>query len=88
MIESRMTYIHENPVRAGIVGKEEDYLYSSARNPATAGKYSGLNGLLVVTYESNYIQNNAHKTNSDPAESRFLPAIISVITPVISLPSC
>lgn len=31
MIESRMTYIHENPVRAGIVEKPEDYLYSSAR---------------------------------------------------------
>lgn len=30
MIESRMKYIHENPVRAGIVEKEEEYLYSSA----------------------------------------------------------
>lgn len=27
-------YIHENPVRAGIVEKSEDYLYSSARNYA------------------------------------------------------
>jgi len=36
MIESRMKYIYENPVRLGIVEKEEDYLYSSARN------YSGL----------------------------------------------
>jgi REP element-mobilizing transposase RayT len=44
MIESRMTYIHENPVRAGIVEKEEDYLYSSARN------YSGLKGLIEVDY--------------------------------------
>ena len=26
----KLNYIHENPVRAGIVGKAEDYLYSSA----------------------------------------------------------
>lgn len=44
MIESRMTYIHENPVRAGIVEKSEDYLYSSARN------YSGMIGLIDVDY--------------------------------------
>lgn len=44
LIESRMKYIHENPVRAGIVEKEEDYLYSSARN------YSGLKGLVEVDY--------------------------------------
>jgi hypothetical protein len=42
MIDSRMTYIHENPVRAGIVEKPEDFLYSSARN------YSGLKGLIEV----------------------------------------
>ncbi|MBI0397949.1 transposase [Cyclobacterium marinum] len=34
MIESRMNYIHENPVRAGIVEKPEDYMCSSARNRA------------------------------------------------------
>jgi REP element-mobilizing transposase RayT len=44
MIEGRMTYIHENPVRAGIVEKPEDYLYSSARN------YSGLKGIIEVDY--------------------------------------
>lgn len=44
MIENRMTYNHENPVRAGIVEKPEDYLYSSARN------YSGLKGLIEVEY--------------------------------------
>jgi REP element-mobilizing transposase RayT len=44
MIESRMRYIHENPVRAGIVEQPEDYLYSSARN------YSGLKGLIEVDY--------------------------------------
>jgi REP element-mobilizing transposase RayT len=44
MVESRMTYIHENPVRAGIVEKPEEYLFSSARN------YSGLKGLIEVDY--------------------------------------
>ncbi len=28
-------YIHNNPVKAGIVEKPEDYLYSSARNYAS-----------------------------------------------------
>jgi hypothetical protein len=28
--DSKLTYIHQNPVRAGIVEKEEDYLNSSA----------------------------------------------------------
>jgi REP element-mobilizing transposase RayT len=32
MLEQRLNYIHQNPVRAGIVEKAEDYLYSSARN--------------------------------------------------------
>jgi hypothetical protein len=44
MIESRMNYIHENPVRAGIVEKPEDYTCSSARN------YAGLEGLIAVDY--------------------------------------
>jgi REP element-mobilizing transposase RayT len=41
-MDSKIRYIHENPVRAGIVEKEEDYLYSSARN------YAGLDGVLEV----------------------------------------
>ncbi len=41
-IEEKLFYIHENPVRAGLVEKAEDYLYSSARN------YAGLPGLLDV----------------------------------------
>jgi len=41
-MDSKINYIHENPVRAGIVEKAEDYLYSSARN------YAGLDGLLDV----------------------------------------
>jgi REP element-mobilizing transposase RayT len=31
-IEQKLDYIHNNPVRSGIVSKPEDYLYSSARN--------------------------------------------------------
>jgi putative transposase len=28
--ETKLNYIHDNPVRAGIVEKEEEYLWSSA----------------------------------------------------------
>jgi REP element-mobilizing transposase RayT len=38
----RVKYIHENPVRAGIVEREEDYLYSSARD------YAGLKSPVKV----------------------------------------
>ena len=41
-IDQKINYIHENPVRAGIVEKAEDYLYSSARD------YAGLRGVLDV----------------------------------------
>jgi REP element-mobilizing transposase RayT len=34
-IREKIEYIHYNPVRAGIVEKPEDYLYSSARNYAS-----------------------------------------------------
>lgn len=30
MLDSRLDYIHDNPVRAGWVAKPEEYLYSSA----------------------------------------------------------
>ena len=30
ILESRITYLHENPVRAGIVREAQDYIYSSA----------------------------------------------------------
>jgi hypothetical protein len=33
-INQRINYIHENPVRAGIVERPEDYIYSSARSLA------------------------------------------------------
>ena len=29
IIETRMVYLHENPVRAGLVRYEQDYVYSS-----------------------------------------------------------
>jgi len=45
-MDVKIRYIHENPVRAGIVEKEEDYLYSSARN------YAGLDGVLDVIVNS------------------------------------
>ena len=41
-INVKLNYIHENPVRAGIVRKAEDYLYSSAAN------YAGLEGVIDV----------------------------------------
>ncbi len=39
----KLKYIHNNPVEAGFVEKEEDWLFSSARN------YYGLKGLIEVT---------------------------------------
>ena len=41
-IEQKLQYIHQNPVRAGIVSKQEDYLYSSARN------YAEIDGLIEI----------------------------------------
>lgn len=42
MIDSKLNYIHDNPVRAGWVEEQEHYLYSSARN------YAGFSGLLEI----------------------------------------
>lgn len=41
-IDQKIEYIHNNPVKAGIVFRPEDYLYSSARD------YCGEKGLLEV----------------------------------------
>ncbi len=41
-IEQKLNYIHQNPVRNGLVANPEDYLYSSARN------YAGLDSMLEV----------------------------------------
>ena len=43
-IDQKLDYIHQNPVRAGIVEHAEDYLYSSARN------YSGLSSMLEIDF--------------------------------------
>ena len=42
-IREKLEYLHNNPVRAGLVEKPEDFLYSSARF------YAGLDCLLPVT---------------------------------------
>ena len=42
-IQEKIDYLHNNPVRAGLVEKAEDYLYSSARY------YAGLDCVLEVT---------------------------------------
>jgi REP element-mobilizing transposase RayT len=43
----KMLYIHDNPVRAGIVSQAEDYLYSSASN-YYENKTSGLLDLVLI----------------------------------------
>ena len=43
MVRQRLHYTHENPVRAGICYKAEDYVYSSA------SFYAGLEAVLPVT---------------------------------------
>jgi putative transposase len=40
----KLNYIHENPVRAGLVRKAEDYVYSSASN------YANGKGLIEIDY--------------------------------------
>ena len=42
--QQKLDYIHNNPVRAGIVEKPEDYLYSSARN------YAGLKAMMKIDF--------------------------------------
>jgi len=41
-IKERLMYIHNNPVKAGIVEHPEDYIYSSAKN------YAGLDKVLDI----------------------------------------
>jgi len=45
IIDSRMEYLHENPVRAGLVRKEQDYLYSSGIDYYAEGK-----GLIDIDF--------------------------------------
>lgn len=42
--EQRLNYIHENPVRAGIVSMREAYVYSSAK------QYAGERGVLDIIF--------------------------------------
>ena len=42
MMDQRLEYLHQNPVRAGICYAAEDYLYSSA------GQYAGKDSVLPV----------------------------------------
>jgi len=44
VMDQKVDYVHENPVKEGVVDKPEDYIYSSARD------YCGMNGLLKVEY--------------------------------------
>ena len=41
-LDRKLEYIHNNPVKAGIVDRPEDYIYSSARN------YCGEKGIIDV----------------------------------------
>ena len=43
-LRTKMNYIHENPVRAGLVRKASDYLYSSAAN------YEGKKGIMDIDF--------------------------------------
>jgi REP element-mobilizing transposase RayT len=47
ILQSKLKYLHENPVRAGIVRNENDYLYSSGIN-----YYSNEKGLITIDYLS------------------------------------
>lgn len=42
VIEQKLDYLHMNPVKAGIVEKPHEYLFSSARN------YAGMPAILQV----------------------------------------
>jgi hypothetical protein len=42
ILEQKLDYIHQNPVRAGICYAPEDYIYSSA------GQYAGMETVLPV----------------------------------------
>jgi REP element-mobilizing transposase RayT len=45
ILQSRMIYLHQNPVRAGIVVNERDYIYSSAKD-----YYKDEKGLIAIDY--------------------------------------
>lgn len=45
IMDQKLAYIHDNPVRAGILERGEDYVYSSAKD-----YYSGTQGLLDIAF--------------------------------------
>ena len=45
ILDSRMKYLHENPLRAGLVRNESDFVYSSAIN-----YYDDADGLIQIDY--------------------------------------
>jgi len=46
VIAQKINYIHNNPVKAGLVYRPEDYVYSSDRD--YSGKKGLLNGVIVL----------------------------------------
>lgn len=48
LMNQKLEYIHQNPVKSGFVTKAEDYLYSSARN------YAGLQSIMDLDYYVGY----------------------------------
>ena len=44
MFDKKLDYIHQNPVQAGFVTKEEDWKYISARD------FCGMKGLIKLSY--------------------------------------
>lgn len=44
VIDQKLDYIHNNPVKEGIVANAEDYLYSSARN------YADMDSVLEIDF--------------------------------------
>ncbi|MCJ7715172.1 MAG: hypothetical protein MUO54_01460, partial [Anaerolineales bacterium] len=44
LMDEKLDYIHDNPVKEGWVDSPEDYIYSSARD------YCGVKGLLALEF--------------------------------------
>jgi len=42
LIDQKLKYIHNNPVKAGVVENPEDYIYSSAKD------YAGIKGMIDI----------------------------------------
>lgn len=51
ILRQKLDYIHNNPVKSGIVARPEDYIYSSAAN------YCGDTGIIEVIVLNDYLSN-------------------------------